>query len=477
MAMPHVPRATTPFRVCLLFHATAIGCLAQDLDCNRIGVSQTAYRRLLNTQFTRIISPQSANSIGNFGAYSSDKGQITFAGSTVIRQRSVLAVKVNGSGTNGFLPLISNGDPIKAFGADLQLHLMESGSSRVSYTAPSCAAFKRDSAQAADRYKREAARIRVGGDSIAAALRLDSIRRVMVRQTAQVESLLVLLGSAIGEHSRSPTPESLAALIQRRRALDSAKVTLVVSRVDSIVAARDSAPNAVFALSRLGDERAVALQKAYALLNTADFSIGWFSLGYGAQGTSFMLIDTSATLVAQLKSTTNIAHTVRLQYSRYSTPAQGGAASYWTVGASTATTDNFVKLKKLDVTDIRQIGPTSGTREARSSVTAYQGAYEQGLASASVFADYYRFLTPQNTTALHLYPSVDVQRATVGVANFGLGLLSIFAKSSDAAARFNAELFITFTDLANAREVQLKIYERSQIGVRFSLPFSFLPVE
>jgi hypothetical protein len=224
----------------------------------------------------------------------------------------------------------------------------------------------------------------------------------------------------------------------------------VVSRVDSIVAARDSAPNAVFALSRLGDERAVALQKAYALLNTADFSIGWFSLGYGAQGTSFMLIDTSATLVAQLKSTTNIAHTVRLQYSRYSTPAQGGAASYWTVGASTATTDNFVKLKKLDVTDIRQIGPTSGTREARSSVTAYQGAYEQGLASASVFADYYRFLTPQNTTALHLYPSVDVQRATVGVANFGLGLLSIFAKSSDAAARFNAELFITFTDLANA---------------------------
>ena len=87
---------TARVATCLVLCASFPGIAEGQATCTKDGIDRTVYRRLLNEQFSRLASPQNANSVGNFGAYDAKDGEITFAGSTVLENGNVVALKASG---------------------------------------------------------------------------------------------------------------------------------------------------------------------------------------------------------------------------------------------------------------------------------------------------------------------------------------------------------------------------------------------
>lgn len=76
-------------------------------------------------------------------------------------------------------------------------------------------------------------------------------------------------------------------------------------------------------------------------------------------------------------------------------------------------------------------------------------------------------------SGFHVYPSVDVYDKGKTLVNLGLGYLISFKNTEKDKPIINAEGYIQFQDMANELERKNGFYNRNEIGVRFSLPFTF----
>lgn len=473
----HSPRVADVFRFALLVGTSAGVALAQDLACERVGLSRQSFQRLIGTQFTRILSPQASASIGNFGAYDSKNGEITFSGSVVRNNRRALTFKVSGKGGDGLLPLVTDGESESAFKADVQVHYMGNNRSSLDYTSETCASSRRDSLVARVLYTRDSTLLRAGSTKNRRLVLEETLKAqatIIRKLTDDANSLRNSTKSLPDGPDRAKQSDELGVITRR---LDSLTAANSVTIKAAVAAAVDTIDEGLYALVRIGRERAVALKNAESQLRVVAFRVGWFSLGYSAGGATFKLVDSSAAFGAQVNSESYISHTFRAQYSYYAGAAGGGITQFWSAGVSVSRSDNLGLLKKGEFTEVRQFGPIAESREARKVFNAYEGEYERDVATGSLYADYYGFLLRDNTTALHLYPSVDWQQGAKGAANLGFGIVSTFTKTTDASSRFNAELYYRLNDLGNVRDSNRKLFERGQLGVRFSVPFTFTPLE
>src|SRR4051812_30231250 len=92
----------------LLSIQLAITSYAQETATRNIGLSPMLYKKVLNQQFTNLITGQSKNSIGNFGALDLKEAEVSFAGNAIFNNGSVLGLKASGAVSDGLLSLFEN---------------------------------------------------------------------------------------------------------------------------------------------------------------------------------------------------------------------------------------------------------------------------------------------------------------------------------------------------------------------------------
>lgn len=76
----------------------------------KIGENGNLAGKVMSQQFSSIVSGQSSTTIGNFASVTPTDGKIDFAGSLIIKNRSVLTAKASGKATDGLLGIFETLD-------------------------------------------------------------------------------------------------------------------------------------------------------------------------------------------------------------------------------------------------------------------------------------------------------------------------------------------------------------------------------
>ncbi len=421
--------------------------------CRETGLPFNVYQSLLRRQFASIANPQGNVVVGNFASLDTKDGEITFAGSGVVADRSILGVKAHGAGSDGILNLVSESRISKKVGADLQLSVLGLRGDSLVYDVTQLDTY----CEGEKKIWIEFANRQVEVDS---GYRQRTINAEIFGIGEQIKKL--------DEEKNKPIKDTLAFVIKR---LERRRDSL---RADSARLSKDAA------LQRSRDNVAIRRARARSLDSLANavklrgFSLGWWSFGYSIGNNTFRRFDSTVTTFAdQVTKASYTSHALSLAYSYYQLSPVPFETSFWSVRLKGGISDNFGTLTKKEITETVEYGAAPGDRTIESKYDAYLGAFETGLKTAALDFDFYQFLMPGNTFAVHVYPNVTVKERSDPVTNVGIGLL-MSAKAKDDAF-VNAELYFNFVDLGNSANSKLNLGERGNLGMRFTFPITFKP--
>jgi hypothetical protein len=420
------------------------------------------YRTLLNQQFSALVG--SAPGLpGSFGALDIDKeNKATLAASSQPGNGVVFTLEASGTVGDGVLGLFGDTDVIPGFEVKGRIDFMpKSQSFRLIYDNPSCRAYREAYDEAQNAYVIDTVKI-------FGTRQLELQRRVDVARARFVQDSLQKLMNSVRAHLTNA--DSLVRFDKLRA--DSVIASEQGRQAERRVFARDSTQ-----LLDARRKRALAIRAARTKLAITGFELHWWSFEATAASSKFTLFDSTAAFASQLTDTSNAILGGSVRWSSYSLSRGSGEARYHSWALHVARDDNMGSLKKAELTDERQHGPTPDLRVSTKKRTGLVGAYKNNLMSAKATGDYYDFLFRGNQAAVHLFPEVHVEKGSAPAYMLGFGFLVAARKEEGEKSPFNVELFYKLTDLTDSQDPEAKLdwLERGTLGLRMSFPITFSP--
>jgi hypothetical protein len=447
--------ATAAIVATLLATTDAVGQQAFCPD----GLDQTTFMRVTRERFSTLVGAIPGAVPGSYAGINVKDADLTFA-STVNTNRGVLvAIAASGGSSGGILPIIRNQEVQGSFKAEVRTHFLGTQRARLQYEAQSCGAFEAAKTQAHAAYELREVQIK-----------RKSLEIIRESELASLKAALSKASSALSGLAEGHMRDSLM--------LDTA---LLAKKIEQRAAR--SIPDAEWQRQESRNLRAGDLVAARNLLKIHGISVGWWSIGYNVETSSFRLFDPSLARDVQLDKRTYASHSADVAYSRYSLTKTAGETHFWSVNARVAWENNLPALTKSQLRDRLTYSTAPSERVAEQELTVYQGAYRQNLATLRVGVDYYSFKFADNQAAVHVFPSVTMQQSSRTAYGTGVGLLLTARKSGAPGSFVNAELFFELTDITDAVTNSAKLpqidrkglWGRSDLGLRFSFPISFTP--
>jgi hypothetical protein len=446
-------------RSCYWFHLPliALSCIgptranAQTNICTE-GLKEELFGRLINRQFTTVVSPQSGAILGNFAAIDLKEATASFAATTILPAAAVLATKVSGGAADGLLPVLRGQQFSSKVGATAQLHLLNRARRTLRWDAESCLQYE----AIARRIDREHA-LRVveisEGRNFARTLRDLQLRALEQR----AETLTTNLNDT-----------TLHAAQRDSLLVEQAKVTTTRELISS-----EPLPNIDRQRHGFDIRRAEQRRQAQDSIIVTGFSIGWLSLEYGVVNTEFRLFDSDLPAETQVAKRSFATHRGGVRYSRYHFSSAAYETRFWSVAALISQDHNLGDLAAVELTDRNEFGQPPAQRFTESKYTAYTGDYQSRLVKWTLNADFYQFLFHRNQAAVHIYPSTDFRDGQRPTYNLGLGFLMVARGLAKEPSTLNAELYYNLIDLTNTRESEDGLLRRGGLGLRLTFPITF----
>lgn len=412
------------------------------------------FKKILNQQFSSLVSGQSKNSLGSFADVNIADAQVTFAGSVITKNGSVFSVAGSGGVSDGFFAIFDNSRLNTNIALDVKYHMLGLSRQWLEYNTDSAARFNSVIDQLEYEYQLKVLQLpgKIKQDTTTLHNRLDAV---------------------------TISRDSVAALIAKEPD-GSDKKAEMISAFGKFSLLRDSIDKALALYPLKSTQERLLRNKTLATLKKLSFessirgfSFGWFSAGYKIKNNSFKLLYPSAAYAQQVLDTSFVSHEVQLQYSHYKYAA-AAASRYWNIGAAFGYTDNFSALKKRQVAEKTEYGSVPDQRSSTRSYNAYQGNYQRKLESLRLYGDVFQFLSSQNRLAVHLNGEWEMKKHEKPVGNAYVGLLlALIDSKKDNGAIVNAELYYQFLDIFKTTDTEYKLFERNSIGIRFTFPIKF----
>jgi hypothetical protein len=164
---------------------------------------------------------------------------------------------------------------------------------------------------------------------------------------------------------------------------------------------------------------------------------------------------------------------VGIMYNHYSERSFPRRAFLWNIGIFRYDDNNLALLSTQDIAQEKVVTNTLGDTTRKISKT-YK-AYTDEVINSKVlnFVSNIYFLYSSRKSGFHIYPSIDIYDRGKTLANLGVGYVVSFKNTEKEKPIINAEGYIQFQDMANALEKENSFFKRSEIGIRFALPFTF----
>lgn len=435
----------------LTLSTTLVGS-ARAQDCK---LDDSILTPLLRKAFAALVSPQSNTTVGNYAALDLKDAEVTFAGAVLFERGAVLGVKLHGGISEGLLPVFSNKALNTRFGGDLQLNFLDPWQ-------------KEEELYDYDVCERYYARLKkLVADSVLKAIddREHLAAKLIQVEIEKLDSDAATLGRRLNDpKTTQQRKDSIAVALKKIAASKLNQQQLYQKEMTILDDTRDR---------RLRNWYVAEEAKLADSVHLKGFTVGWFSIGYGAENVSFRLFDPALPFADQVSKRSFLSHTVRAQYSRYNYGPAKKESSYWSLGAAFALGDNLGDLSKIELTETTSFGPNPTDRVGTKKYSVFQGKYVRKLTTLTLFGDFYKFLLTDNQVALHVYPEAVFKEDERAAQNLGMGFLVAFRQQDKLTTILNAEAYIKLEDLTNRNHPGVGPFKRSSYGFRFSVPINF----
>ncbi|HVI45391.1 MAG TPA: hypothetical protein VM802_10990 [Chitinophaga sp.] len=493
--------------ICLLLLFFSFTAFSQQVN----SLTKEQFKAVLNQQFTNLITGQPQSTVGNAAAFDIKDARVSFSGIGIFKNNSILRIAGSAAVTDGFAPIFTNSSLNTKIALDLRYDILARSGNRVTFFADQLDTLQMRQTVISDQFNTDSIRIITGQarnllhskitalyckkDELERSISEEALqlRKEMARyELSEVDKQLTTLADSIDNYRH--TAQNMTRLrikhnelLQRKNSFENTLAeSTIKSYVDSVTyeidivryklnGLNDSLNNfheskLIVSARNLRNRRMRVLRPNMELYAS---SMSWFSIGYKVSNNSFRLFDGSLPYTDQVKKMGYISHAVSLQYSSYNWTRENSRSYFWCLGGQFSVTDNFDELSKMDIVEKKNYGPAADDRTSTKTYSAYTGTYEKNLASLNLYGDYYRFLLKDNIIALHGFGNWKIKNNELPIADLGLGLFFSVKDNRDESAVVNMELYYQFTDLFKATETTLKLFERNNIGLRFSFPIKF----
>jgi len=199
----------------------------------------------------------------------------------------------------------------------------------------------------------------------------------------------------------------------------------------------------------------------------------WLSLFASSGRKNYYTFDPLEAFANQIRKLESNPWKVGIIYNYYSERSFPRRVFLWNIGVFRYEDNNLPLLSTQDITQQKVITNTLG--DTTRTISKTYKAFTDEVINSKVwnFVSNIYFLYSSKKAGFHIYPSVDIYDKGKTLANLGIGYLVSFRNTEKEKPIINAEGYIQFQDMTNALKKGNNFLKRSEIGIRFALPFTF----
>ncbi|AEE53836.1 hypothetical protein [Haliscomenobacter hydrossis] len=435
----------------LVYLATIFVCRGQTPDSSNLDIK--TFNSIINNQFSNLINGQSQNSIGNYASLDLKNSEVVFSGSSTSKNGHIFGINASGGISDGVLSLFNNSRFNTKISLEGHLNFLQLKNKQLTYSQDSYLQYAKKRADLEEKY-----------ELLIMAAEYENGLNSLKLTKKRTELLLSSLSELSNKETNINRKDSIAYVIALKKR--------EASKIDSLI---KMFPGKNFLIEEISNSRAIELKKIKPDLEIYGFHFKWFAIKYKVTNNSFKLFNPASSFQNQVSNSNYVSHEFKFQYNNYNWSAQPFETFFYSFGISIAVTDNLTSLQKIELSEVTEYGTANGARSSTSKYNAFVGTYQKNLQQFKIYTDYFKFLFKDNVCAIHLFPEYVATNKSVPIFNLGVGFLFAFKNlKKEEKSNINIELFYSMSDVTKNTATNLRLFERNNIGLRFSFPVSFI---
>lgn len=491
----------------------------------RESLTAEEFGKALTSQLSVLLSGQENNSLGNFASVDIVDAELKFSPSFILRNGNLITAELKAGITDGISPIFSNNKLNTNISFEIAMNLGNPYSRKtLSFNSTKWDIYKglknglelekKQRLQKANDYFHEVSlKIAEFDEALIKNLTQIKTEQNQTLEKDKLESAILYNSQKITAKEKELQELSDKKKLQKLSENDNLKVAQLEFEKQSLLLENETSnkrlwelDNFVQRVQMLMDKNADIKRKKEALVELKDsydrdlqeelieaefvkkykdlketnklevmsVSMDWYTISYKVKNDAFNLFESTLPFEDQIEKLNEVSHEFGLQHSIYNYEfGTSFKTFYLSNGLNFAFTNNLSDLDKIEVVDTRTEINNSTQRESQTKTSALFGELENDIKKLSLFSDLYYFLY-ENKFAIHINPVHKIRNKNKPQTDFTIGLLFAFKNSDkDVKSPVNVEAFYNFLDVFKNTESDLKLFERNNIGLRFTFPINF----
>lgn len=245
--------------------------------------------------------------------------------------------------------------------------------------------------------------------------------------------------------------------------------------IDSLQQIKDDANNILFSLDQKNEREFKAGKEALDLtipLKRVNFH--WLSLVAGTGKKNFYTYQPKLPFAQQINKIELVTWKYGVTWNYFRQDLLTDKIFYMNLGLVRMKDNNTGQLSTTDINQEFVFKNAAGdtTRKIAKKYTVFTDPVEEQILW-NINANIY-YLFGEKSSGIHVFPSLFIPNGKENYFNIGVGYVVSFLNTKKDEPAVNAELYFQFNDLSDSAQLENKFWDRNEIGLRFSLPFSRL---
>lgn len=453
--------------------------LAKKYDTDRgigveaAGFSDETFHFLLNREFSKLVTGQSTIGVGTYASVDVQKTEATFSPSVMFKNGNILNFTFKGGATDGVSAVFNNSKLNTNLSFELQYNTIGKKYNTIYFDSETLRNYEAASLKADADHTLESSQLECLSELNTFYVEIEKLKKEIKESKSEMETLK----SANNETQNSVIKaritylECQIAILESGIQQNSEKIEAYLKETNH----ENEETNKLYKQMALNNKRAKNLESLRAKLEITGVTLYWFSFSYKLRNDAFKLLNSAESFENQVKEKNYLSHEFKSQFTLYHHNSNQMHETVYLAGALTYQyKSNYQDLSKVKVTDTETVGTTgTSTRETSDSFVAYQGDYKTGVNQLNLDIDFYYLFFEKDRFGIHVFPNSQFIQNLKPNHNLGVGLVMPFKDKTKEASVVNAEVYYNFLNVFNSNDSELNLFERNEIGLRFTFPFNF----
>lgn len=415
-------------------------------------LSEREFEEIIRNNFSKVITNNSINSIGNYLSIDVEKTNLDLASNFIFKNGNIVNAKISGGVTDGIMSVFNNSKLNTNVNFELNYNfLFNKVKKAIVYKKEDFETFIADSLKAQNEYLLELEKIN-----------LNIKNNNLIEKNNELKIKINKNKQELTKLNNELEKDKLKYEIFK----DSLELESNLNMINSF--------NRSYEKLKVGNKRAEAFEKnRLENLKIIGIKMAWFTLSYKLKNDNFKLFDSAELYENQIQKINSISHNFKMQFTSVNLNSAYDKSNYFTSSITYSSINNLENLKSFEIEEIKLLSNNSNSeRKVNSKTIVYTGDFEEKLNQIKINLEYFHFFS-NSRLGLHLFPVSRYVERTKPNYSFGLGIIAPFKNLKSNNSLLNLELYYNFIDIFNSNKSDYDLFERNDIGFRITFPFNF----